>query len=608
MDASTEKPLAEGCTNPRPGSQVVCLVDPAPLVFYQPYSGELWVVPAEHKTAFENECRLLDKLSCDLHKAKEQYQQAQDELLKAERAGGAPGRGIPQDPQIRVQAKQKLAKAEKQLQEAQKAIDEEFKPLEKLDGTDGKLTELIPIRSREKRKRGAKSRAEREGHSWARNWSYVRNDKVANKWRSYPVHKGDQAKYQSPSGSFLKDGRIDQATLNKQLSELDGSVKWKEEVATQGAFFKDINRDIADTLDDWAAGINGGAGQSIELKAEAQLLRYFAGAGALANWAPQKGNMALRADARAEFAIAEGKFNAAGYWPSRGGHMLRMIGPKSGKVYDAGQIRLGLQLELFGLAGASACGQLGLEVDYTSLTRGGKKAGLRGKPSKKPLSSQGVNLGRKIRDGAEVSAAGDLFVGARAGGDIKGLIEWNDPESQKFSTLCKIGPGGQVQAGAGIGGQFRIDYNNGKFRLLVAGSVCLGVGAGGKLEFEVDAEQTIGFSCYLAHMLYAVNYEIVEIIAAPAFEAWKTYSLWAIQNGKDLIDAIDEFGNELRDAALAVATQISKESDRVELMNRVLANPKTLEYAPPETKGVILYQLTRHSELTKTLFLPQTRG
>lgn len=598
-----DEALSKGKSNPTRNSQVVALVDPEPLVFYQPFSGELWVVPAEHKTAFETECRLMDKLMYDLCLAKEEYQKAQEEWLAAERAGAGPGRTIPQHPNIREQAKKKLEAAEKKLEAAQKAVDEEFKPLGQLDDTGGKLTELIPIRQRAKPKAGAKTSTERTGHAWAQKWTYVRDDKVKSKRHVYPLGKGDQKDVQSQSGSFVKDGKLDTKALNEQLSKLETSTTWKQELAkseVQGALFEGINRSIEATLNEWADGLNGDVKQKVELKPEVQLLRYFAGAGVSADWDPRKKNLAVRADARAEFALAEGKIKAGGYWPSRGGHMIKLVGPKSGTTYEAGLIRCGFELELFGMAGASACGQLGLEVDYSGVG-GKKKAALRGRPTKKPLSSKGLTLGRQVRDGAELSAAGDLFAGVRVNGSVKGGIHWNDPEEKEFSELATIGPGGQLQAGAGISGQFKIDYNNGKFRFLAAGAVCWGVGAGGKLEFEVDIKQTANFVRYLAYMLFAVGYEFVEIFTEQAFEAWTNFSLWAIQEGKQVADAVEEFGDRFERALELLGAQFEKEAARVALMNRVLANPQALEYAPPETKGMILYQLTRHGTLTKAI-------
>ncbi|WP_449466713.1 hypothetical protein [Stenotrophomonas humi] len=44
---------------------------------------------------------------------------------------------------------------------------------------------------------------------------------------------------------------------------------------------------------------------------------------------------------------------------------------------------------------------------------------------------------------------------------------------------------------------------------------------------------------------------------------------------------------------------IQNEHLRGHLTEKVLVNPKALEYAPPETKGMILFQLTRHGSLAK---------
>lgn len=609
MSANKEEALKEARTNVPHESQVEALVRPGPLVFYQPYSGELWVVPAASKAAFEAECRMMDRLMHDLLAAKDASYNAREAWLEAERAGVGPARTVPQHPQDRQQAQKKLEEAEKKLAAAQQKVDEEFKPLDKLDDTGGKIHELIPIANRKTPRASATTAVERQGHAWGKKWTYVRSDKIKSHFRSYRLNQAEQGKHQSQSGSFVKNGKIDKVELGKQLTTLETSAKWQEKIAeVQGTLANDLNRSIKDTLEKWAEGLNGDPKQKVELKPEVQLLRYYAGAGLATSWNPKKGNVGVRADARAEFAIAEGKLTAGGYWPARGGHPLQLRGPKSGKVYDAGLVRFGCQMELMGMAGASACGQLGLEVDYSSVGGRGKKAALRGRPTRKPLSSKGVTLGSQVRDGAELSAAGDLFAGVRVGGSIKGVFQWNDPEKKEFGDLAVIGPGGQVQAGAGIGGQFFITFNNGKFRCLASGSICWGVGAGGKLEFEVDVKKAFDFTRYLAYLLYSVGYEFLQILDEVAFRAWANFSLWAIQYGQSLADAVEMFGDEFDQALNTVRAQFEKESERVTLMNRVLDSPQVLDYAPPETKGMILYQLTRHGTLTKTVFLPANQG
>lgn len=596
--------LAKGQTNRTSGSVVSAELEPQPQVFFRPETEELLIVPADKVTSFEQECRELDQISYALLESKKRYSNATDAHLDAQRASAGPKRGGPQDPQLLRKAEAELQKAEKELVAAHETIDKEFQALGKLDGTGGKLYELVPIRQRSSTVSSgdssgtgsSKSKKKGQTHTWGKKWTYVRSAKIKNHFRSYNLNEVEQEKYQGqPKQSAIGEGKkLDKDKLRKQLSDLKASAKWREEVKTSGTLLDDVNTSIQDSLEEWSEGITAGNGYA-ELAVEAQLLRYFAGAGAQASWNPKEGNIAVRGDARAEFVIAEGRFTAAAYWPGRAGHMIQMTGPKTKKVYDAGLIRAGLKLELYGMAGASACAQLALEVDYS----GTGKAGMRGKPAKKPISSKGMNLSDEIRDGAELSAAGDLFAGARAEGSIKGSLEWNSPESESFQALCNIGPGGQVQAGAGISGQFKIDYVGGKFRVLASASVCLGFGAGGKLEFDVDAKRSFEFSKYMAYMLYSVGYEFAEIIAQEAFDAWVAFSLWAIQTGKDISDAIEAFGDNVQDLFFELVALVEKEADNVALMEQVLAEPKALEYAPPEAKGAILYRLTRHGKLTK---------
>lgn len=593
--------LGQGKTNPRPRSTVNVKLAPEPLVFYRPETNELLVIPAEKSTAFLNEVRLLDRLMYESVTAKEACLRAGQELLVAQRASTGPDRNVPQDSQVVHQAQAKMDAANKALEEKQKKLEDEFKPLGKLDDTGGKLYELVPISKRGTPNAGARTPAQREGHTWAKKWTYVRSDKVKSHFRSYQLNKEEQAKHQGNGEKSVIDaqGKIDTTKLREQINKLETSAKWKKEVEAHGVFLKDLNTSIHRSLDEWANGLNGGP-LNVKLEPEFQLLRYFAGAGVEANWDPKKGNMAVRANASAEFAIAEGKFTASCYWPGQAGLMLEMTGPKTGKLYKAGLVRGALELELFGIAGASASAQLGVTVDYTDLTKG--KVGMRGRPNAKAMSNKAVDIGKKVRDGADVDGAVDLFAGARASGSVKGKLEWNNPEAKQFTSLCEIGPGGQLQAGAGVSATFQITFAEGKFRFLCAASVCLGVGAGGKLEFEVDAGKTLEFSKYVAYMLYAVGYEFTGMFIDDAYKLLTNLGVWAVKEGKELVDAVNHCASDVLLETTRLVFEISeklrrdfeKESERIALMNRVLAHSKVLEYATPEAKGIILYQLTRH--------------
>lgn len=593
--------LAEGRTNPQRRSVVQAQIGRGGQLYYRPETHEILIVSPDRANAFEQECRLMDRLAYDLSCAKEACLAAEQKWIDAQQAAAGPARSVPQDPQSLREAENKVDEAYAQLDEAQEAIDKEFEPLGKLDETGGKLYELIPILSRRTPNPDARTSAEREGHAWGKKWTYVRSDKVKSHIRGYRLNEQEQKIYQP--GSSEDRQKIDVQKIRDDLTSLQTSAKWRGELEPlQGVFVEGTNEAIRASLEEWANGVN--SGDIVKVEPEFQLLRYFAGAGAEANWNPKKGNVAVRGDARAEFSLAEGKFVASAYVPHQGGWHLEMTGKKSKKQHDLGLVRFGVRFELFGMAGASACGQIGVQVDYSSLTGGGNKPvpGMRGKPARKRGSRKSkVNVSEELRDGAEVAGAVDLFAGARVDGKLVGSLEWNNPEEKKFSKLADIGPALTAQAGAGIGAAFQITYNDGKFRCLAAASICWGLGAGGKLEFEVDVKKVFEMAKYLAYTLYNVGYELMEILATEAFDAWRDFSLWAVQKGKEIGDAILEFGGSILAVLEALAEIVEKEADNIELMNRVLGEPEELEYAPPETKGMILYRLTRHGKLTKAL-------
>ncbi len=600
MSADGTPALGHSRTNTRADSRTTVKIAPEPMVFFRPETNELLVVPKENATAFLNEVRLLDRLMYDSMMAKQACLDASAALLKVQRVNGTPKTLVPPHSTALAQAQAKFDAANRNLAQTQQNLEKVFEPLGELDGTGGKLYELVPIARRGAAKADARTPVQRDGHAWGKKWTYVRSDKIKSHFRSYQLNKAEQEAHQSnKKASFIgADNKVDWGKLGKQLGDLKTSAAWKKEVDAHGVFFEDLNQDIHDSLAAWAAGINGG--RYVKLDPEVQLLRYFAGAGVNANWDPKAGNVAVRGNARAEFAIAEGKFSAACYFPGRAGYMLEMTGPKSDKVYKAGLVRAAISLELAGLAGASASAQLGVTVDYTDLAGG--KVGMRGRPTKTAMTNQAVDIAKEVRDGADVHGALDVFAGARATGSVKGSLEWNNPEARKFTALCDIGPGGQIQAGGGASAAFKITFAEGKFRFLCAASACLGVGAGGKLEFEVDAGKTLEFSKYVAYMLYAVGYEFTDIFIGDAYKLLTSFSVWAIARGEHVSDAISNYASSFLSDAAQIYVEIQadllgdfeKESQRITLMNRVLTNSKALEYATPEAKGIVLYQLTRH--------------
>jgi hypothetical protein len=603
-----DEPIAQATTNSRSGSQVDVPLDQGAALFYRPQTNEFWFVPPESTHEFETECKNFGKLIFDFRAAKEHQLQMADELLQVQRTLLNPSAKFNLPPRAIESATAKLEAAEKAVETQQKKLEAEIKPLGELDATGDKIMELIPIAQRRTAAGGGTTAGlnrDPKQFAWNKKWTYVRADKVKSHFRGYklsPREKVDAAG--KPVNTVVENGKINTKKLGEQLRAFEATGKLAEWKKT-GLLWEHGNAVISESLNSWAQGINQG-NSHFEIKPEVQLLRYFAGAGLQSEWKPFEGKVALRGNVRGEFMLAEGKFTAACYFPTRAGFMWELTGPKSGKVHKIGLMRFGARLELFGLVGASAVAELDVTVEYRDAVKG--LAGMRGAKRTEPLKSQVLDVSKKARDGASVNAGGDLFVGARAGGSVLGAIEWNSPESKEFEDLAKVGPLLAGQLGAGIGGHVTVTYAQGKFRFQISAEACLGAGARGKLELEVDVGKVFEFFKYLSHALYATGYEFMVIIEKAAFEAWRDLSFWVIKTGGEVEAEVRQVGNNLIRNINQLIDQLEREADRVWLMDKVLKRPRVLDFAPPETKGMILYQLTRHSWMSNTVFASENQG
>lgn len=606
-------PLASASSNAKQNSNVDALAEQGALAFYRPQTNEMVFVSADSATAFENECRRMDSLVFELRQAKEEQLRATDFLLGLQADLLHPAKKFDHKHTEMAQAEKRLQEAAAVLEAAQKKLEAEIKPLGELDSTGDKLMELIPVWGRRvgvQNKKVGPLDSDDNAHAWTRKWTYVRSEKVASHMRSYKLNAGEkQAVTGAPSSSVLNNGKIDVPKLMGQLKTFEAAGKLAEWQGAKGTLAGKLNLSIQNCLQDWASSMNQG-NTNLELTPEVQVLRYFAGAGLQGEWKPKEGKVALRANARGEFMVAEGKIKAAMCLPDVLGMEWSYVGPKSGTLYKVGLIRTTGEVELSALVGASIVGELDATIEYTDMMKGrvGMKGSRRSDSKAQFMKERAVDVGKKARDGAAVTLQGDAFAGAKAGGSIKLTLQWNSPESKGFENLATVGPLLMGQAGAGIGGQLSITFVGGKFRFIAMASACLGPGLRGKLELEVDFMKAFEMCKFLSHALNAVGFERLEILGKAAFEAWRDLSMLAIQTGEELVAiakrAQDAFDEEID----ALIRTYERESARVQLMNRVLSKPRMLDFAPPETKGMILYQLTRHSWMTKTVFAGENQG
>ena len=211
----------------------------------------------------------------------------------------------------------------------------------------------------------------------------------------------------------------------------------------------------------------------------------------------------------------------------------------------------------------------------------------------------------------EAQGGGEIgvFVGAQAGGNISGAIEWFDPhpddtpvaigvekdnkplvnKEKKFAAIAKLEAGMTVQAGAGGSGVFYITYIQGRFRIYCKAALCWGVGAKGEVGFEVDGSSFAAFMKSFMFMLRNVDYQKLEdMMGENAFRGLCSIPIIIAAEG---IQALEKRYNQVVDILDSLRVDLLEENKRVDLMSSILSNPDQLKYTPPETKGAVIATL-----------------
>lgn len=574
-EAEKQQPLAVARTNTKQGSIVEAMVNlEEELMLFDPLNECIYVVPKEKSRAVLQEANHMQSLAERLSKAREAVLDNEAKLanLNASR--------FPSIGEVNA-VKEALRKAQADYKKARDEVKEQL-------GKDGYLStggkdvmELLPLA-----KRGASGKPK----EWGRKWTYVRSDKMKDHWRKIALGTDSSAhKNNIQKQSFIKNGKIDTKELSNQFTKLDPKIKreWMEGANDAGYLFPKLQA--------WAEQLNAKASeaQPVRFGQELHLLRYFAGYGGTMEWSPRSGKLAGKFNAKAEVNLAYGECKLEGFAPSETGWALMMTGIKSKNTFHIGAVRLKGVAILSAGAGASAAAELGLEIDYSDV-RGKPK--VKGAERKKttPAEESTVNLNKV---GVEAGGGAELFAGVKAGGELQGALEYLNPEAKdKFEAIAKIGPKVEVQWGVGAAAALIITYDKGKFRAKLKAGVCFGPGAKGELGVEVDANQIESFMQWFFHALKNASFEFLEVVMKTAYDA-------ATQLGVMLVHGVSGAYRDVQSKWDEFQDDIAREDQRVKLMNRVLSNPRELHYCTPEAHGILLWQLSRHGELTKTTHL-----
>ncbi len=363
-----------------------------------------------------------------------------------------------------------------------------------------------------------------------------------------------------------------------------------------------------------------------EVGVDAQWLRLVTGGGASStfDWKAKKAQ--IQGNLQAKLVLCEGKTVARYAFPSLKGWMMKFGGE------DLGAIRAVVSCELYGFAGAKfvAAGAVGVSW------QGAKQvvSGIKKDRNAPPLSRQmDPRRGLPVFDPVSpyeavpedlngVKADIDAFAGAEASITPGGQLQWLPPDENEFVSFAEVSATLGGTLGAGFNGKVYVYLAKGKFRVRMAAGLCFGVGAKGALEFTVNAEKLFQFAKWVHYQLLNAGVKKLVYIAKDAFMALSQLLLLLIQEGISLLDGvtaeqarqteaylhIEDLCQDIDGSFLDWLKRIDLAKTRNELVRNINRKPALLVHATPETRGMLLYQITRHGTVSHLRDAPSIGG
>jgi hypothetical protein len=412
----------------------------------------------------------------------------------------------------------------------------------------------------------------------------------------------DKAKF-AKKWKFAPDGADQYAGILTEWAEVMGTTatacleRGKKEI-TEG-ILKGVNSDP------------NSPERVIDVRPEAQFMRWAAGAGTEANFMPFQGNLFdqrdktvlqkakrlasaaqfnVKANAEASFAIGEAKVETSLYLPHAAGWNLTT--GESEQSLNLGHFRLRADLKLYALAGASIALEAGAAVMITA-----GKQGLKGTPK-----NEG---GSKAKIGVKGEAK--IFAGLKEGVGFSGALQWLSPEGYidssepkkadfnkvlaQYVDMASVGADAAFIQGLAAAAGFQCDYRNGNFVIAAKASYCLGLGGEGKVAAKVGVEQITQFMMFLAHQLKHADYKkIINIVSELAFFcANKILYINLLTNQKlgSLVGIDDATINKIYEKAFNKFSYNGDQGLR-ELEQKLSQRWGWHPYMPPEARGAVL--------------------
>jgi hypothetical protein len=614
------EPTATASTNRTADSTVVVTLPPGDgeLMYWPEHNGFIALWPHESgefmTQAVEHSIKI-DKLQI----ANKAMTEAAVKLREAQKSGVAAD--------IKA-ANAEIEKAINEVGNASKEARSTVEGLSKLDAKGGvKMVELVPL----KKFKDQKTKP-----------IYIKSTALKKVLADNRVYLIDSEKEKREKEKILSNGTINTKEIKHRIAEkVQDKAKFKKEWKLK----PDDAKEYTGVLGEWAQVMNGDISKfidrnkedlekkfninpndehrNVDLTAEAQLMRYTAGAGLEVNFKPFQGNFfdkrdknwkdsvkraaksgafGIKASAEASFAVAEGRVGTQWYWPHYAGwHATPSV---AGQTFELGFWRFYGEIILAGGAGASVAIEANLGITVT-----GGKQGIRGIPPANKNKS-----GVKTSAGAEAGL--DAFAGVRGSIDAKGALQWLNPEGQasqgkpikvdspvaEYKDMAEVDAGVAGMAGASIKGAFTFAHKDGMFVIHAKLGACLGLGGDATMTFKAGTA-TIGefFKCMAYQLKRADFHKIADAITDEAFKTYSRVMYMVIAQGRKLTDftnksiqAISDEFNDLIDTinkAIKDGNQKAKEfldNIRKEFEKQTAS---WFAYANPEVQGQIYRQI-----------------
>lgn len=565
----------------------------SPLLFYAVGRDQLVAVPRENASAIMDEMRLMEAVVEDYLKSIEELDAYQSNFAALMMARHPMDAANSND---RHTLAERIRQAQSKVDEKNQKLKEVLEPLMDFSSQTNKVMELIPIV-----RQGSRTEHFR--------LAYARSHIVKAISEEIPLSSGSGTN--GGSESVLSNGQVDWDKLTRQMSDVRGQAKIKLDFPWFDDWLK-LDKQTVD-LFKWSEEINRNLNDhrplsvtvgeehklgsyKVELDGEAQLMRWTYGSSGLSGeFNPFEGKVTVKAESKAELVLAEAK-GRLDYYSPPGGLMLACEVPNNPPM-DLGMIRSMVSIQVAGGVGASIAAEVGMNVEM----RGGQfqANGTQGEMVEFGLpGEQRMIIPRESKPDADTEVKTSLaaFAGGQAEATVGAQLEWKSPEEgHKFKPFAKAAPGVAALAGLGGNAEFFVRYENGKFKLSIKAGFCLGIGAKGKLDFEVDGDLVLEFAKWVYHQLKNINYRKLFFIDDDAFYALSNIITLSIGYGESLRDFMLETTDLIETRVKSMFSDISVEYteaiERGDLTEKINANPSILDFSTPETKGVITYWL-----------------